>query len=152
MPGSANFEILREPPPPPPKKKKCTPLKRQQQTFQLCFWQNEECPKLLCGLGIGHRRRQTILMRNSSIFFQFGNLQYRALCDDLVVLEQWAGVIYLSFSIDTAPQWILWKRSREDWSLRASKGVHSSSSSHLHRVQQAAVIWTFSIWLIWSFE
>ena len=27
---------------------------------------NKECPKLLCGLGIGHRRRQTIPMWNSS--------------------------------------------------------------------------------------
>ena len=44
-------------------------------------------------------------------------LRYWALCDHLVVFILWAGVIYLSFSIDTATQWILWKRSKEDmWS------------------------------------
>ena len=88
-------------------------------------------------------------------------LPYWALCDDLVVFKLWAGVIYLSYSIETAPQWILWKRSKEDWSLRASRDGHSSSSSisptllvfcHLLQVQRAAVLWTFSIWLIWSFE
>ena len=82
-------------------------------------------------------------------------------CDDLVVFKLWAGVIYLSFSTDTAPQWILWKRSKEDWTLRASRDGHSSSSSfsstllvfhHLLQVQRAAVLWTFSIWLIWNFE
>ena len=65
------------------------------------------------------------------------------------------------FSIDTAQEWILWKRSREDRSLRASRDGHSSSSSisltllvfrHLLQVQRAAVLWTFSTWLIWSFE
>ena len=80
---------------------------------------------------------------------------------DLVVFKLWAGVIYLSFSIDTAPQWILWKRSKEDWSLLASRDGHSSSSSisptllvfrHLLQVQRAAVLWTFSIWLIWSIK
>ena len=30
------------------------------------FCLNEECPKLLCGLDIGHRRRQTIPVWNSS--------------------------------------------------------------------------------------
>ena len=69
--------------------------------------------------------------------------------------------MYLSFSIDTAPQWILRKRSKEDWSLRASRDGHSSSSSisptllvfrHLLQVQRSAVLWTLSIWLIWSFE
>ena len=88
-------------------------------------------------------------------------LQYWALCDDLVDFKLRAGVRYLSFSIDTAPECILWKRSREDWSLRASRDGHSSSSSisptllvlrHLLQVQRAAVLWTFSIWLIWSFE
>ena len=47
MPGRANFEILKN-------KKNCL---------------DKDCPKLLCGLGIGHRRRQTIPMwgeRNSS--------------------------------------------------------------------------------------
>ena len=91
------------------------------KNFKLCFWLNEECPKLLCGLDIGHSRRQTIPMWNSSGGF------FRALSTNLstmwwlVVFKLWAGVIYLSFSIDTAPQWILWKRSREDWSIRASK-------------------------------
>ena len=56
-------------------------------------------------------------------------LQYWALCDDLVDFKLRAGVRYLSFSIDTAPECILWKRSREDWSLRASRDGHSSSSS-----------------------
>ena len=88
-------------------------------------------------------------------------LRYWAPCDDLVVFKLWAGVIYLSFSIDTATQWILWKRSKEDWSVRGSRDGHSSSSSisptllvffHLLQVQQAAVLWTFSIWLIRSFE
>ena len=88
-------------------------------------------------------------------------LRYWALCDDLVVFKLWAGVIYLSFSIDTAPQWILWKRSKEDWALRASRDGHSSLSSisltllvfcHLLQVQRAAVLWTFSVWLIWSFK
>ena len=88
-------------------------------------------------------------------------LQYWALCDDLVDFKLRAGVRYLSFSIDTAPECILWKRSREDRSLRASRDGHSSSSSisptllvlrHLLQVQRAAVLWTFSTWLIWSFE
>ena len=34
-------------------------------------------------------------------------LQYWALCDDLVVFKLRAGVRYLSFSIDTAPECIL---------------------------------------------
>ena len=88
-------------------------------------------------------------------------LRYWALCDDLVVFKRWAGVIYLSFSINTALQWILWKRNKKDWSLRASRDGHSSSSSitptllvfrHLLQVHRAAVLWTFSIWLFWSFE
>ena len=107
-------------------------------------------------------------MRNSSGKKEFFRaslyvwcLWYWALCDDLVVFKLWAGVIYLSFSIDTAPQWILWKRSKEDRSLRASRDGHSSSSSisptllmfrHLLQVQRAAVLWTFSIWSIWSFK
>ena len=46
-------------------------------------------------------------------------------------------------------------------SLRASRDGHSSSSSisptllvfrHLLKVQRAAVLWNFSIWLNWSFE
>ena len=67
----------------------------------------------------------------------------------------------LSFSIDIAPQWILWKRSREVQSLRASRHSNSMSSSisptllvfrHFLQVQRAAAFWTFSTWLIWSFE
>ena len=42
-------------------------IKTNKQTnFRLNFCLNEECPKLLCGLEIGHRRRQTIPMWNSS--------------------------------------------------------------------------------------
>ena len=48
MPGSANFEILRE------------------KTFSCVFDYDAECPKLICGLSIGHSRRQTIPMWNSS--------------------------------------------------------------------------------------
>ena len=47
-PGSANFEIL------------------IKNNFWLNFCLNKECPKLLCGLGIGHRRRQTTPVWNSS--------------------------------------------------------------------------------------
>ena len=134
------------------------------------LWTDKECPKLLCGLGISHIRRQPIQMSNSSgwggeEFFRASLyvwcVRYWALCDDLLVFKLYAGVVYLSFSIDTAPQWILWKRSNEDWYLRASRDGHSSSSSilptllvfrHLLQVQRAAVLWTFLIWLIWSFE
>ena len=48
-PGSANLESLI--------------IKKQQKkhkNFWLSFCLNKECPKLLCGLDIGHRRRQTI--------------------------------------------------------------------------------------------
>ena len=61
-PGSANFEILT----------KKTTKQQQQQTnnnkknFWLNFCLNKECPKILCGLDIGHRRRQTIPIWNSS--------------------------------------------------------------------------------------
>ena len=42
--------------------------KKQKKTnnFWLDFCLNKECTKLLCGLDIGHRRRQTISMWNSS--------------------------------------------------------------------------------------
>ena len=40
--------------------------KQQHKNFWLNFCLNKECPKLLCGLGICHRRRQTIPMWNSS--------------------------------------------------------------------------------------
>ena len=121
---------------------------------------NEECPNFLSSLWIDHRRRKTIPLWNSpgkkellraSLYVCY--LQYWALCDDLVDFKLWAGVRFLSFSIDTAPECILWKRSREDRSLRASRDGHSSSSSisptllvfrHLLQVQRAAVLWTFS--------
>ena len=40
--------------------------KKKHKNFWLDVCLNEECPKLLCGLDIGHRRRQTIPMWNSS--------------------------------------------------------------------------------------
>ena len=39
---------------------------KKHKNFWLNFCLNKECPKLLCGLGICHRRRQTIPMWNSS--------------------------------------------------------------------------------------
>ena len=60
-PGSANLEILIN-------KKTITKQKKQKKKHKnlwLNFCLNKECPKLPCGLGIGHRRRQTIPMRNS---------------------------------------------------------------------------------------
>ena len=45
-------------------KKKHT--QKKHKNFWLNFCLNKECPKLLCGLGICHRRRQTIPMWNSS--------------------------------------------------------------------------------------
>ena len=70
-------------------------------------------------------------------------------------------LVFFNRHTDTATQWILWKGSREDWSLRASRDDHSNSSGILStllvfrpllQVQLAAVLWNFSIWLIWSFE
>ena len=61
-PGSANLEILIN-------KKTTTKNKKTKNKHKnhwLNFCLNKKCPKLLCGLGIGHRRRQTIPMRNSS--------------------------------------------------------------------------------------
>ena len=120
------------------------------------FWLNEECPKILGSLGIDHPRRKTIPLWNSSGENEFFRAslyvwyqQYWALCDALVDFRLWAWVRYLSFSIDTAPECILWKRSREDRSLRASRDGHSSSSSisltllvfrHLLQVQRAVVL------------
>ena len=63
-PGSANLEILIK-----IKNKKTHKKKthtKKQKNFWLNFCLNKECPKLLCGLGICHRRRQTIPMWNSS--------------------------------------------------------------------------------------
>ena len=93
-------------------------------------------------------------------------LQYCEMCDNLVSynnildLVLWDGVKYLSLSIDLVPQWILWKKSREDWSFRASRVGHCSSLSisptllvlrHLLQVQRAAVLCTFSTCVNLSF-
>ena len=45
-------------------KKKTIQKKTQKLLAEFCL--NKECPKLLCGLGICHRRRQTIPIWNSS--------------------------------------------------------------------------------------
>ena len=156
-PGSANYEFWG----------KNKTKQQNKKNLRLCFWLNEECPKLLSSLRIDHRRRKTIPLWNSrgkksiraSLYVWY--LQYWALCDDLINFKLWAGVRYLSFSTDTAPECIVWKTSRDNRSLRTSRDGQSSSSSisptllvfrHLLQVQQAAVLWTFSIWLIWSFE
>ena len=69
-------------------------------------------PKLFSGLGIEHQRSITIPLWNSpgnielfmaSLYVWY--LQYCALCDDLVDFSR--GQVYLSFSVDTAPQCIL---------------------------------------------
>ena len=39
---------------------------KKHKNFWLNFCLNKECPKLLCGLGICHRRRQTIPLWNST--------------------------------------------------------------------------------------
>ena len=62
-PGSANLEILIKK---KQKKKKTKKQTKKHKNFWLNFCLNKECPKLLCGLGICHRRRQTIPMWNSS--------------------------------------------------------------------------------------
>ena len=150
------------------KQKTKTKQKKNKKNLSTVFWLNEVCPKLLSSLGIDHRRRKTIPLWNSS-----GNkwiIQSITVCLVSTILgtvwclvdfKLWAGVRNLSFSIDTAPESILWKRSREDRSLWASRDGHSSSSSisltllvfrHLLQVQRAAVLWTFSTWLIWSFD
>ena len=38
---------------------------KTRKIFRLCFWLNEECPKLLSSLGIDNRRRKTIQLWNS---------------------------------------------------------------------------------------
>ena len=115
-----------------PKKTKTKTKKTTRKVFRLCFWLNEECPKLLSSLGIGHRRRKTIPLWNSpgekSSYVWY--LQYWAPCDDLVDFKLWAGIRYLFFPIGTAPECIFWKRGREDRSLWASRDGHSSSSSN----------------------
>ena len=59
----------------------------------------------------------------------------------------------LVFLKNTAPQWILWMRSREDWSICASKLIeHSADTTRVSRSPAGpAVLWTFLIWLIWNF-
>ena len=47
------------------KKTKQTKQKNKKNLW-LCFWLNEECPKLLSSLGIYHRRRKTIPLWNSA--------------------------------------------------------------------------------------
>ena len=47
-------------------KHKKTKQHKKHKNFWLNFCLNKECPKLLCGLGICHRRRQTIPMWNST--------------------------------------------------------------------------------------
>ena len=108
----------------------------KNKKIQLSFWLNEEYHKLLSSLGIDHWWGKTISLWNSSGKNDFFGaslyvwyLQYWALSDALVDFKLWAGVLYLSFAIDTAPKCILWKRSKEDRSLRASRDGHSSSSS-----------------------
>ena len=39
---------------------------KKQKIFPLCFWLNEECPKLLSSLWIDHWRRKTIPLLNST--------------------------------------------------------------------------------------
>ena len=109
-PGSANLEFWRK------EKKK----KKKKKNLSAVFWLNEKCPKVLSSLGIDQRMRKTSPLRYSpgkKEFFRASlyvwYLQYWALCDDLVAFKLWAGVRYLSFSIDTTPECILWKRSRE---------------------------------------
>ena len=48
------------------KNKKHKKKTKKHKNFWLNFCLNKECPKLLCGLAICHRRRQTIPMWNST--------------------------------------------------------------------------------------
>ena len=54
MPGSANLEFWRG-----EKQNKTKKQKKNKKIFRLCFWLNEECPKLLSSLGIDHRREDS---------------------------------------------------------------------------------------------
>ena len=54
--------------------------RKKHKNFWLNFCLNNECPKLLCGLGICHRRRQTIPMWNSSWGGGEGILQGITVC------------------------------------------------------------------------
>ena len=58
-----NFDKIKKQKTKKKKKKKNT---KKHKNFWLNFCLNKECPKLLCGLGICHRRRQTIPMWNST--------------------------------------------------------------------------------------
>ena len=54
-----NFGILKKKQKQNKKQKKKT-KKKQKKIIRLCFYLNEECPRLLSSLGIDHRRRKTI--------------------------------------------------------------------------------------------
>ena len=113
-----------------------------------------------CGLSCGHRWSQSIPMRNSPLEKRILQGITISLGPAILRVVWWPGrsctlrwVKYLSLSIDIIPQWILWKKSRENWSLRASRVGHCSSSRisptllvlrHLLQVQRAAVLCTFS--------
>ena len=73
----------------------------------------------------------------------------------------WPATKYLSLSKDIIPQWILWKKGRRDWSIRASRVGHCRSLSisptllvlrHLLGVQRVAVLCTFSTCWIWVLQ
>ena len=67
------------------KMRKNKTTQKNHENFWLNFCLNKECPKLLCGLGICHRRRQTIPMWNS--LGEKGILQGITVCLVSVVLS-----------------------------------------------------------------
>ena len=69
-----NFEKIKK------QKQQQKTTKKNHKNFRLNFCLNKECPKLLCGLDIGHRRRQTIPMWNSSGGGEGGILQGITIC------------------------------------------------------------------------
>ena len=83
---------------------------KARKIFWMCFWLNEECPKLHSSL----EEKEYSIVRGKKEFFRASlyvwYLQYWALCDDLVDFKLWAGVRHLSFSIDMAPECVLWKK------------------------------------------
>ena len=88
-------------------------------------------------------------------------LWYCELLCALVCCNNSVGVKYVSLSIDRVPIWILWKKANEDFSRRAFKGGQSKLSNisrdsptllifgHLLQPHLAAVLCTFSNWVIW---
>ena len=66
---------------------------KKHKNFWLNFCLNRKCPKLLCGLGICHRRRQTIPMWNTCSSGEKGNLQGITVCLVSAVLSTmwWPG-------------------------------------------------------------